>query len=379
MSDFLDFNLVYELRNVINETNIFTDDPVEKEKFDLICAVMDRFDTSIMYFNENNIKPRNENDIVLFFYHCCIIRDGIKEVLKILEIEKEDTYIFENYCEKEPFLMSNDEYMGDDKFFEYLRSLFFAHPFLTSRAIPKPIKGEIQYSPYTMNDRGGFFKELVDSLGVMVYSNKREMFHLFIKYDDIKEYIKLKYLTIYEIIESFQKIIDNKTEEWKKRKVNREQSSADILLDIIDILKERYNEDYDVRDLYDYYTCDITNKNNEEIVKKYRKEIENVIPRICDCVDNMDYEEMYNIIRPLLNPFLREIYPMMHYQLEKIYCYLNDDYGDTKWGLKQAKLFANEFAKDWVEIKIDEMSFIEIKLLVTIACYYQSKKEVACE
>lgn len=379
MSEFLDANLVYDLRNVINETNIFTDDPVEKEKFDLICAVMDRFDTSVLYFNENTIKPRSENDIVLFFYHCCIIRDGIKEVLKILGVEKEDTNIFVNYCEKEPFLMSNDEYMGDDKFFEYLRSLFFAHPFLTSRSIPKSIKGEIQYSPYTMNDRGGLFKELADSLGVMVYSNKREMFPLFIKYDDIKEYIKLKYLTIYEIIESFQKIIDNKTEEWKKRKVNREQSSADILLDIIDILKERYIEDYDVTDLYDYYTCDTTNKNNEEIVKKYRKEIEAVIPFVCDCVDNMDYDEMYNIIRPLLNPFLREIYPMMHYQLEKIYCYLNDNYGDTEWGLKQAKLFANEFAKDWVEINIEEMSFIEIKLLVTIACYYQSKKEVACE
>ena len=68
---------------------------------------------------------------------------------------------------------------------------------------------------------------------------------------------------------------------------------------------------------------------------------------------------------------------MMHYQLEKIYCYLNEEgYGDIYWGLKQADLFSKEFAKDFVNINSGDMNFTEIKLLVTIACYYQAQKEV---
>ena len=44
MNDLLDGKLVYDLRDVINKTNIFVADVNEKEKFNLICAVMDRFD-----------------------------------------------------------------------------------------------------------------------------------------------------------------------------------------------------------------------------------------------------------------------------------------------------------------------------------------------
>jgi hypothetical protein len=65
---------------------------------------------------------------------------------------------------------------------------------------------------------------------------------------------------------------------------------------------------------------------------------------------------------------------MMHYQLEKIYCYLNDDDGDINWGLKMADSFSKEFSKKWVEIKPYEMNFDEIKMLTTIACYYESKE-----
>ena len=61
----------------------------------------------------------------------------------------------------------------------------------------------------------------------------------------------------------------------------------------------------------------------------------------------------------------------MHYQLEKIYCYLNDSYANTEWGLKKAEEFANEFAKKWVIIKPREMSFDEIKMLTSVACYLE--------
>ena len=71
---------------------------------------------------------------------------------------------------------------------------------------------------------------------------------------------------------------------------------------------------------------------------------------------------------------------MMHYQLEKIYGYLNyenDNSDDIEWGLKQAEAFAKEFAKKWVVIKPREMDFYEIKMLTQVACYleYMEQKE----
>lgn len=380
MSKYLDDELIYNLREVINKTNIFIADSVEKEKFNLICAVMDRFDNSVVFLNNSQSLPLSENDIILFFHHCCIIRDGINTVSKILKITNINTNIFQKYCLDAPFNMSKSEYKGDEKFFEYLRSLFFAHPFITDRSIPKAIKGEIQYSPYILNDGFRLFPELKDSIGVTVYSNKRDMFHICIKYDDIKNYIRQKYMEINNIISSFQQIIDNKVKEWSKRKVNRNQSTSEILLDIIDIYKERYLDEYDIKKLYDYLTYDISNKENKILVDKYRNVINSTIPSICDCVDQMDYDTLYELISPILYPRIKKVYPMLHYQLEKIYCYLDGDNDknsfSVKWGLKQAEEFSNNFAKKWVKINVNKMDFTEIKLLTTIACYFESKEEV---
>ena len=274
MNDLLDSKLVYDLRDVINKTNIFVEDVNEKEKFNLICAVMDQFDNSVMYLNSHQTVPTAENDIIMLFHHFCIIRDGIKVVSNILNIENKPTNIFQSYCEGEPFLIPASDYKGDDKFFDYLRSLFFAHPFITDRSIPNPIKGEVQYSPYILNNRGGIFSDLKDSVGVMVYSNKRDMFHICIRFDDLKEYIRLKFEKINDIINAFQDIINNKEKEWSNRKVNRNQDSDAILLDIIDILNERYLEDSEIKELYDYLTCNISDETNIEIVDKYRDQFQ---------------------------------------------------------------------------------------------------------
>ena len=70
-----------------------------------------------------------------------------------------------------------------------------------------------------------------------------------------------------------------------------------------------------------------------------------------------------------------------HYQLEKIFCYLEerskviDPYSNEAWGLKQAEFFANEFAKKWVTINVQSMQYDEIKLLVSTACYLEAKEQ----
>ena len=70
----------------------------------------------------------------------------------------------------------------------------------------------------------------------------------------------------------------------------------------------------------------------------------------------------------------------IHYNLEKIYDYLNNknkDIDDIEWGLKQAELFEQGFSKKWVVIKPREMGYDEIKMLIRVACYleYMEQKE----
>ena len=108
-------------------------------------------DIKPVYLKQYQNVPQNENDIIIYLYHCCIIKDGINEVCKMLKIGVKQTKILLKYTISSPINQPKEEYKGDDKFFEYLRSLFFAHPFLTDRSIPNPIKNEIQYSPYTLN------------------------------------------------------------------------------------------------------------------------------------------------------------------------------------------------------------------------------------
>ena len=179
-----------------------------------------------------------------------------------------------------------------------------------------------------------------------------------------------------EIINEFNKIIKNKEQQWKKHKVNRTENSIETLEDVKSILNERYIETNDIDDLITYLDCKCSLAVNNESVKKYRDAIVNKIPEICDAVDNYNHDAIYDIVEEIL--YARpKAYPMMYYQLEKIYCYLDSNYGEAniKWGLLQAKDFANGFAKKWVKIIPEQMTFSEIKLLTSVACYLECKSQ----
>lgn len=373
MNEFLNSKLVQNLRNVINKTDIFIKDPIEKEKFNLICAIMDRFDFSINFLNENQTFPKSENDFISFLVHVSIIRDGINNVFEVLGLKiKNDNKIFEQYYKRD--LPNINKEINDDKFYEYFRSLAFAHPFVTNRSIPNVIdKTEVQYSPYVLTNLGYFWKDK-NSIGVEVYSNKRNSFSISFPFEKLKEYVKWKYEKILDIISEFENIINKKEKVWKLHKVKRNLPDIEILEDIKIILEERCMNSDEIDELIKYLNCECTLDKNYESVKKFKNAIKKIIPDICNALDNYEHDEIYNIIRDILYP-KPKAHQMLHYQLEKIYCYLNEDYGDAEWGLIQAEAFANEFAKKWVSINPRSMSFDEIKLLTSVACYLEYKEQ----
>lgn len=77
----------------------------------------------------------------------------------------------------------------------------------------------------------------------------------------------------------------------------------------------------------------------------------------------------------------KDMHQMAHYQLEKIYSYLDersdciDPASNEYWGLQQAYEFSQEFAKNWVTIDVRTMQYDEIKLLVAVACYLEKEKQ----
>lgn len=374
MNEFLNSKLVQDLRDVINKTDIFIKDPIEKEKFNLICAIMDRFDSSINFLNENQTFPKSENEFINFLVHVSIIRDGINKVFEVLGLKiKNDNKIFEQYYKRD--LPNINKEINDDRFYEYFRSLAFAHPFVTNRSIPNVIdKTEIQYSPYVLINLGYFWKDK-NSIGVEVYSNKRNSFSISFPFEKLKEYVKWKYEMILDIISEFENIINKKEKVWKQHKVKRKLPDIEILEDIKIILEERCMDSEEIDELIKYLNCECTLDKNYESVKKFKNAIKKIIPDICNALDNYEHDEIYNIIRDILYP-KPKAHQMLHYQLEKIYCYLNEDYGDAEWGLLQAEAFANEFAKKWVTINPRSMSFDEIKLLTSVACYLEYKEQM---
>lgn len=388
---FLNPKYCRELREVINSSPIFSHDSKYLSKYNLCCAVMDRLDTCVDKLNEMAEYPSTEEDLLVFMMFACMVTDAVQEILiELNEINKKDLRnsfgdnykYFKDVYMKSPIYNKDVECPTDDSFFEYIRSLMFAHPFETSRA--KFLKnGEKQYSPWVIVNSviSGFYEEK-DLIGVRIYTNQSEdIIDLRFPFSTLKNYIGSRYERIKLSTDWARKEIDNTEEEWKRVKVNREGTPVDVLKSIYDILSTRYADNSTIQEAIESLDCEITREENLEIVDKFRHKIVEKLPVICDSVDSLDNETLENTCWEILDVRPPKMHSMANYQLEKIFCYLNEDdepatYGsNADWGLKQAEYFSEEFAKKWVVIKPYEMSFREIKLLVRVACFFENQEQ----
>ena len=375
MEVFLNPDVYREFRNAFNETPLFMYNEEYKTCFNLFCAVTDRLESCIEYLNGHAETPKTEEDFLSFVMFSCMVLDAVKHVLKQLDIEKIDKIdYFQNICLSKPLNIEKHKCPTDDKFFEYLRSIMFAHPFETNR--PKFfMKHEIQYSPWVIaNNPATKFRGIKDGVGVRIYSNKfDEIKDLIFSFDVLKKYIKSQYLLLDLATEKVKEIVSLKEIEWKKHKINRSLDYLDILKEIKDILKLRHEEYYDVETVIRYMGCKNTLKENLTSVERFKQGIREIIPDLCDAIDSLNYEMATEKLDYILHQRPWKMHSMANYQLGKIYCDLNETQIVSKreWALEQVELFSKEFAKKWVTIIPQEMSFDEIKLLVTVSCYLE--------
>lgn len=389
-SCFLDSSIIDSFRETINSSSIFTDHESYKHRFNLICVFMDRIDSAIRYLNKYADLSASEEDFINFLVYAAILRDGVIKLYENVFHTKppfvdEKKYFSNAMHYNKPYFSANT-CPTDDDFFEYLRAMAFAHPYEVSgreKSRPYMQKNEKHYCPWvivgnSLRAFGGF----EDAVGVRIYSSADEesITDVTVSFSALKEYVKSRYESISELTKWAESGIAAENGKWKQTKVNRNQEPVAILHEIVNILSDRFESSYSVETAVQYLECPLTDERNKESVAAYRKAIIQTIPTVCDCVDALDYEGMENALSPLyMMP--EHMHKMAHYQLEKIFSYLDcrsehiDVTSNEYWGLWQANAFYQEFAKKWVIMDVDHMSYDEIKLLVRVACFMEAQDQ----
>lgn len=345
---------------------------------------MDRLDSSVHYLNEHSEKPETENDFLFFITYSCIVLDAVKQLFQSLDLKNiytdpnnEESYMyFKDTCAAYPVIFPENKIPTDDKFFEYFRSLSMAHPFETSR--PKFFKkNEIQYSPWIIVQSN--FSSIKDLVGARIYSNQFEDIQdLKFSFEQLKKYIASRYFLINEATEKIDQIIEEKRVFWRGNKIPRNLSTVQTLKEIKERLVERYEYTYSIDLVLDCFNVQLTDTKNQNIVSKYRNNIEKLIPSLIDNVEGLDHDKLEVNLSSVLYPRPKNMHQGANYQLEKTFMYLNIDDGissNYQWGLKQAEGFVNELGSKWVTINTNKMNAEEIKLLVRVACYFEKEEQ----
>ena len=293
-------SLCSDFRRTINSSPIFYSDPNYMAKYHLCCAVMDRLDTCINKINTYGEYPDSEEDFLEFMMYSAMVIEAVAEILDQLAVHKkkqpiynsdEDYRFFGEIYRSSPLYNPNAKEPTDDDFFQYFRSLCFAHPAETSHhKFRRP--GEVQYSPWVIVNRStSQLHGLKDAVGVRIYTNLSvDIIDLRISFATIKEYLKTRYERISLATEWALAQIEEQKNNWRKTKVNRLQSPVDILKEISSILTSRGERTYCLSDLIRYMECPLTEESNQRVVDSFRSAITDIIPSLAEAVDNLDHD-----------------------------------------------------------------------------------------
>lgn len=380
-----DVSLLRDFREVINSSNVFSDVPEYKHFWNLICVLMDRLDSAVHYLNNHSEQPKTEEDFVVFLVFATILKDGIYKFheniygIKPKTIDKKKWFKGAHNYSKPLFNETNCP--TDDIFFEYLRSLAYAHPFETSKRNGRVFmnEGEIHLSPWVIaNSVLGLEK---DSVGLRVYTNNDEgLTDVFVSFSNLKNYLLERFLLLKTFIKWGRDEIVKQNKKWMETKVDRIGSPIDILKNICSVLESRFLDHYLIDVAIDILSSEFKLKKNEVAVSFVKDKIVNVLESVCDCVDKLDYEGMEECLN-FIYERPQKLHNNAYYELEKTFDYLGDERGtcprgsNEEWGLIQAEHFYNSYAKQFVIIDFNTMTYKDIKILMRVSLIIGASKD----
>ena len=380
----IDEKIYQEFRKALNATNVFGCEKEYVELYNLGYALLDRMEKCVGYINAHTMIPNSEEEFLLLMMYGSMVVDAVKLVLHLLEVEhpytrdSQTTYsYFADVCEEHNLILPDWKIPTDDKVWEYIRSLSFAHPFETSRA--KFLKkGETQYSPAIIPyaEPQLWQTNAEPTVDVMIYSTAfPEIKHLNIPYDRIIGYIGSRYQLLSLGTEKIKQIIEEKKQEWAKQKVQVSTNPLDTLKSAAAIMESRHEETA-LGELVLLLKVQSTFEENRLQIHAYQSKIESTIPQIVTFVESLDTDGLNNYLEQILQ-VTKPKYGGADYQIQKIFSGLNQhaDEREQKWGLKQADAFYKSCGYKWVKIDVSQMGNEEIKLLVRIACEQEAQNK----
>lgn len=385
----LDPELVDLFRQAINSSSIFVDSEEHAHRYNLVCTVMDRLDSAVKVLNRYDSSPNSEEGFILFMVYACIVRDGIYKLYENVFQHKPSFYDSTEFFSEIENISGRivfEENIKDDVFFEYLRTMVFAHPFETGYRKGRLFmeKEETQLSPFIVIEpkTAVVMGRATDLVGVRVYSNEEsnDFNCMLVSFQRLKAYVASRYLCIEELTEWAKNSLEDYQVKWRANTVERSSDLTKTLDNAISILKERFQNTFSLEVIREYYSCVTSEDENRQIVDSFRNEIAKRIPLICDAIDALDYEEMETIIAEVCD-WPDGLSSYSYYQLEKLFEYLDIrsstivDGSNEAWGLLQARCFYDEVAKPFVRIDFDTMDYDEIKMLIAASLFYLRKNK----
>ncbi len=415
-SNWLDDAICYDLRETINSIPRRS----KKKYYNLCCAVMDRVDDCLEILNSYSQIPKSDSDFMVFMMYACMVCDAVKQLLLAIKeandcdesISYEETDLFskiyihssvynsethEDTSGKNNIKFNNrkmvkktiiengnrQEYVvpTDEHFFEYLRTLVFAHPFDTRR--PKFLsKNEIQSSPWVSVDPNKTFdSSYKNPVRICVYStiDVRDWVHIDVPFATIKEYVARRYNQLGLATKWIKDEYEQRKSAWRKKPLNRDLPLPELLQQMYEHYIEHAEKEngYWIELLQRYLLTEISAEINRVPVEAFKTEIKNALPKICDAIDYIENERVIEICDQLFkSPKLSrpDSYSLMK-ALEAIrkirreypsQNYLSDSF--SKYNVNQ---IANGFAKRWVVINANAMAIDELELLIATACYHK--------
>ena len=112
-----------------------------KEKYNLICVVMDRVDSAVNYLNNHDEFPKTEEDFVCFLVYACMVKDAITKLYESVFHKKKAL------C-KEPSIIYNSTYLTFQDC--VLCKAFVRYRALYARPCSKALYGRLPF-PHTQS------------------------------------------------------------------------------------------------------------------------------------------------------------------------------------------------------------------------------------
>ncbi len=381
----LDECICDSMYSTLNNTNVFKYDDELKAKHSQVCAVLDRLRHATAWINSHQETPKGEEaptGLMTFMMFASLVKDSIEKLRNEFGRNSvlfdsgrpESRQFFADICTGDPLNIPMEACPTDDGFFQYFRSLVFAHSgkITMSQGILRP--GEIQYCPFIVEDSlKHYANEPDDYVGVMIYSTEkdRDWKTLRVRFSTLKAYLKSRYDSLGLVLAMIEKKIKNSRKVWLK-------VTVDPALPMIDQLKFMRSEfarrcedwmEFEVGQLIDLLEAPCSLSENQGRVTEYRKKIEDAVPRLAECFTALDYSGFISIVDHFTEIEVDESLKL-NYTLRKIFEYLNNP-ERRDWAMSDIDMIAQDFAKKWVRIDQSVMSDAELKMLLTVACYFE--------